>query len=393
MLFDKVTEYLRVKRNVLANRHQKRKEDNQLARLLEKGSQIEGYHIFTNRVIDFIEQLKQDKESYFCFSKSNKTSTIYSNTCGLLVNYLLDRKLSSVEADLWRDYFRSKQNNLGLFNDHKLENPVMVNSDHVGWKHISLMILPVLEYLKVKPEHDFVWIYELFDKIEIEDWLESLEWEQDSALASNRIMNVGGLLQYSRDYMENSLARSYIKRIITWLLNNRLDINSGLWGVRNTINQKIIHVGVNTTYHIVPLFLYDNIDLPFIQNTVQSVLLNQNQYGGFGTSKFPNACDDIDSVYLLAKYANKFNNSINQKIENSLKKSVLWILSNQMNDGGFVFSQFKDFSYGGHKYLKSMVNEGNIFATWFRMLSLAFIYKSLNISNEFKLSKIPGYQF
>jgi len=64
------------------------------------------------------------------------------------------------------------------------------------------------------------------------------------------------------------------------------------------------------------------------------------------------------------------------------------VLKNQVEDGGFVFILDRPFEYG-HPQLRGERNQGAMFPTWFRTLSLALIGKALP---EHPLGRIP-WQF
>ena len=86
-----------------------------------------------------------------------------------------------------------------------------------------------------------------------------------------------------------------------------------------------------------------------------------------------------------------------QDIKDALLKAVPWILYNQSVDGGFVFRRDEKLNYG-HPFTSSIKNESNLFATWFRLLSLAYISKVLPDEPFFEgrkinFIKVPGYQF
>ncbi|MFM6671549.1 MAG: hypothetical protein ACKPJO_15710, partial [Dolichospermum sp.] len=69
-----------------------------------------------------------------------------------------------------------------------------------------------------------------------------------------------------------------------------------------------------------------------------------------------------------------------------------WVLCNQVKDGGFVFRLYEPFSYG-HKETSSTENQGAMLPTWFRILCLVYLLNYLKISNDFVITKCPGYEF
>ena len=67
-----------------------------------------------------------------------------------------------------------------------------------------------------------------------------------------------------------------------------------------------------------------------------------------------------------------------------------------MSDGGFVFRRFEGFKYG-HELMETVPEESSLFATWFRMLSVAYIAQVLDFpisTSKLNLNlHCPGYQF
>ena len=76
----------------------------------------------------------------------------------------------------------------------------------------------------------------------------------------------------------------------------------------------------------------------------------------------------------------------------AVKKAFSWVLANQNDDGGFVFKLNEPFVYG-HAQTSSLTNESHLFATWFRILSIAYMYNFLHKQNKFNIGRCPGYQF
>lgn len=76
----------------------------------------------------------------------------------------------------------------------------------------------------------------------------------------------------------------------------------------------------------------------------------------------------------------------------SLRRAFIWVLANQVNDGGFVFRLYESFRYGSDN-TSSKSNEGAMLPTWFRTLSLTYLARFLNTESGFVLTRCPGYEF
>jgi hypothetical protein len=206
----------------------------------------------------------------------------------------------------------------------------------------------------------------------------------------NKLMNIGCLLQYQRDVWNDERAGAAVTFIQQFLIQ-KINPQTGIWGDSIIDNPVQRSRKVQFAYHLFPLFFYDK-KLNFDFKKITKVTLQtQNKFGGFGVAVNSSACDDIDSVDILVRVFN-FEKNCESEINEALKKGLKWILLNQMNDGGFVFRLNENFTYG-HQQLSSIKNEGAIFPTWFRTLSLAYLCRFLNIPSDFKIVKCPGYEF
>lgn len=81
-----------------------------------------------------------------------------------------------------------------------------------------------------------------------------------------------------------------------------------------------------------------------------------------------------------------------EDIRNAITKAYPWIMINQEN-GGYMFEYGRPFTWGGARNLNlySKKGEANIFATWFRLLSIIYINQYLGVETC-KLAKVPGYE-
>ena len=80
------------------------------------------------------------------------------------------------------------------------------------------------------------------------------------------------------------------------------------------------------------------------------------------------------------------NQSIDIEFINKHEKHIL----RNFYDGGFVFKNGRKFNYYKSILNYSKINEPNLFATWFRLLDIAFLNKSKNI-DVFVFGTAPGY--
>ena len=351
------------------------------------------YYEFRENILSYLTTVKYDNNDsvLYKFCTKSNIADLYSTTYAFMLKGLFGA-ITEDEIIQGTKYFQSCQTKDGLFRDPILQSTYAETGDNWGWRHLAPHILIVLEYMNTKPKYDFNFIFKIFDKSGVEHWLNNLNWQSDYGNICNTIMNIGVLLQYSRDKFDNQKASIYIERMYEWLFQNKIDKNTGLLGNNESKGKSSIHSKINGTYHLFTLLFYDQINISFIKNTVISVLNNQNYIGGFGPNLISNACDDIDSLYILSKYFCE-DIYLKERVVNSITKSLKWIITNQNQDFGFVFKRNKPFVYGGQHILSSLKNESNLFATWFRTLSIAYGINYLNLEHDFKFSTAPGYQF
>ena len=346
------------------------------------------FEVFKAQILHYLYAQKNVDNLYSFASNKDKTD-IYSNTYALMLYGLLG-EIDTVNTENTFEYIYSRQTSDGFFRDKKLQTDKAETGQGWGWQHLAPHIIIAFDYLNRRPKYEFNYIIEKFSKQTMFDWLSSLDWDDNYLLTSNYIMNVGVLLQYSRDCFHNDVSKKLSDDLKEWLINEKFDLNTIMKNIEINKSKYEISKAVKTIYHIAPLYVFDDESskLP-IQTILDFTLKTQNKIGGFGPNVLTDACEDIDSLYLLTELGSKNN----QLIQKSVKQFFQYIFINQNRDGGLSFKKYKAFSYGSQRILSSNRNESNLFATWFRTLSIAFACEYLDIPNKFYFSKCPGYQF
>jgi hypothetical protein len=215
-------------------------------------------------------------------------------------------------------------------------------------------------------------------------------------------MNVGTLLQYARDFQAHPYADDVVRRLLTWLSSHELDPEHGLWGGLDIHEPRNLSRLVQAAYHFWPLYFYDHWPIPCPERATDTLLRTQNPRGGFGwgvhNGENPwhsSACEDIDSIDPLARLAAQ-SEYRREEILVALRRALPWVLSNQNDDGGFVFMRGVGFSYG-HDLMTSGPDVSATFPTWFRTLSLAIMGQVLPDTVvgtiPWRFCECPGMQF
>lgn len=304
--------------------------------------------------------------------------------------------LSPSQRAGWVDYFNAHQDDDGLFRDPVIFGQGWYKDDPLwcGRAHLTCHVLPALTCLGAKAKKPFAWLERFYD---VAAWLPKQNWNDWAGCADNEIMNVGTILQYSRDAHGDTRARKAVEFLLDWMAKHHLDPDTGLWGSLGAASPISRSKSVQAAYHLWPLFFYDGKPIPHMERAMDTVLATQNELGGFGcgvhngiTPIHSSACEDIDSIDPLVRMSRRSDYRRNDVFE-ALNRALPWVKQNQMPDGGFVFMLDQPFEYG-HPELAGGKNVGAMFPTWFRTLSLAMLGKALNFG-RWNIVDCPGYQF
>jgi len=350
---------------------------------------------FKDNVTAYVRSMRGENFYEYRFSASQNQSDLYSSVYAVMLLGLLGdlEAFSTEQKSQWANFLLSHQGNDGLFRDPSLDSPMSESCHYWGWHHLCPHILIALQYLGVKPFYDFQKVLDLFKGQSMKEWLYSRTWQEDYLAVSNEIMNVGIMLQYSRDRFSNEYAGTLVQELKNWLVNNRRDPETTLWGYETTRSSHDIFKKVKAAYHILPIFYFDKDEGMLDGNAIlRSTLETQNTLHGFGPCIVTNACEDIDSIYLLAILDTQ-DKTLSYAIQQAVRNYLNWVFVNMNPDGGFVFQRICPFQYADQPKLSSAANQSNMFGTWFRTLSIAFACASLGLPNPFQFSTVPGYQF
>lgn len=320
------------------------------------------------------------------YSMSAAMPTLYSSCYAAMTLSMLGEldALPAAERSEWIQYLGEHQDDDGLFRDPVIFGHGWYKGDPLwcGRPHLTghvIMALACLGGVAVKP---LLWLEPWRDPDRLVRWLEDRDWGERVAWTGNEIMNIGKLLQYARDFHGDDRAGAAATALLEWLAAHHVNPAMGVWGSIDVADPKQRSHAVQAAYHWWLLFFYDNAPVPHIERAIDTMLATQNPAGGFGWGVHnpdepfdSSACEDIDSIDPLCRMSMLTDYRKND-IHAALFKAAAWVVSNQMQDGGFVFVRNRPFEYG-HPQLRGETGQGAMFPTWFRMLSLSFIGKSL----------------
>ncbi|EMI54706.1 hypothetical protein [Rhodopirellula sallentina] len=345
------------------------------------------FPLFKDSVSKFVKSLKHTEQA-FLYSASCNSPTMYSNAFAILTLAGLGVDLQPASSR-WKeslDKYQCEED--GLFRDPCINNSLFEQNDWWGARHFALIATAAYDAIGSTPKYPFRFANAFTSESAVSQLIQDTDWSMNGD-DDNKLMNVGGLLQYSRDRLQNTNAKNAVSLLLQ-LLIDRINPSTGLWGEADLDEPSERSRAVQFAYHLYCLLIYDNQKLPYPEPLIDSVLATQNELGGFAPRRNSSACEDIDSVHLLAA-ATRQTNYRSDEIKDALRHFLCWVFANQNTDGGFVFRRQDAFVYG-HPQMSSRANESHLFATWFRCLSIALAFEATSPkTNPFHLHKSPGY--
>jgi hypothetical protein len=287
--------------------------------------------------------------------------------------------------------------------------------------------------MKDKPKYKYLFLEKYKDKKYLETWFYGLKWK-NPWLVSNFIMFILNLLIY-----ENEVNNKQHIQCVVNLLNKTQNSKNGFWNLENNAT---LHNQMAGAYHFIFFYTYLGIKPSHIEKIIDSTLVIQEYDGLFNYATGGDGCDDLDAIDLLCR-ATFYTSYRHDDIKNALLKSYKGLIDNQNTDGGFCWAkrdtnfiklfchifnskfmlkgEFFDMAESAIskiKRMRSVIKEENsywaysgldtmsiknedsdLFSTWFRVTSLAFIEKTFpEICNqkelfEYNLRKNSGLGF
>lgn len=347
--------------------------------------------------LDYLESLRCGDYSYK-FARGSSGPTLYGScyACMLLGMYGQLQEMSESYKKGWLDYFDAHQDESdGFFRDPVLAGPVF--EGHGGWgdgwgaRHMAAHLAIGYCRLGRAPKYPFRFLEPYYDTANLTAWLASFDFDDDVWSQSNYIMNVYSLLQYSRDHMGEERADAAIEHISSWLIAKQRN-DTGMWHGYPISDYPELGDAIRGAYHFFPLFVYEGRPIKYAEEVVSTILRSQNSWGGFNPEEIPSgACEDIDAIEPLIRACLQ-SGFRKDDVEISLRRALVWILTCRNHAGGYESIPENECPYGGHPLTTSRPGEGNLFATWFRTLCLAYIVDFLEIPHGFQLGVYPGYE-
>lgn len=328
------------------------------------------------RVNDFVQQMNTGRPGEFTMCPGGNV-TLYSSCFAAMTLYYTGKldNLTQGERHEWGKYISGFQDSeSGYFVGPELV-PEELTSDIHDYEHVAMHltahVLPALSLLKTSPPHPLAFAHRFLDPNQLTRWLEARDWRR-AWLEGNNLLFIAQFLLHLRDREKRPEATKSIGIYFDWL-DSQLDPQTGLWGTNGFCSPFVAMCG---GYHQLLAYYGEGRDVLYKERLIDTVLSLQHPDGGFSPAGGGGACEDVDAADILVNMYKQCDYRRGD-IRAALKRLLDSIVPNQMADGGFVYRLNQSFTHMGIRKTESPANVSNLFATWFRVHTLALISEIL----------------
>jgi hypothetical protein len=237
--------------------------------------------------------------------------------------------------------------------------------------HLTCAALPVCQQFGLKLASSVRAAHAFCELNYLRDWLNrrnlKVAWFE-----GNNILFVGQLLVYLRDEESHPGAQAALDAWFRWL-DQHVDLNTGLWGTNGSCSaMEAVYGG----YHQLLVYYHENHPIRNLRGLVDTVLELQHPDGGFNPRGNGGACEDADSVDILVNLYKRTDHR-RPEIRCALRQCLRHILALQNPDGGFPYNRDCPQSHMGIPGTEASRTQSTMFATWFRVHTLALMAEIL----------------
>lgn len=347
------------------------------------------------KVLRFIRSLYLD--SCGCYrSVPDGPITLYGTCYALLTRHYLGEKI--VTSETLREFFLNSQDpETGLVVGPELRdlkaNPGSIHSKEHLELHLTCAALPIIQHLGLRLRHPLYAAHNFCELAFLRSWLDQRDLS-NAWFEGNNILFVGQLLIYLRDVEEKHDAQNALNAWFDWL-DAHVDPQTSLWGTNGYCSaDKAVYGG----YHQLLVYYHENHRLTNPRGLVDTVLSLQHDDGGFNPKGNGGACEDVDSVDILVNLYKRFDYR-RPAIRVALRRCFRHIVETQNKDGGFPYNRSCMQSHMGIPGTFAASNVSTMFATWFRVHTMALLAEiltdepELNIPFHFTKSFSMGWHY
>lgn len=321
--------------------------------------------------------------------------TLYGSLYAFMLTSILGAFPDRATIDGWIDHFDAHQTEDGMFRDARLASEAFEHRGGwgEGWGGRHLAAHFVIPYARAgrTPPRPFVFLEPFYDLAYLNNWLAGFNFSERLWSQSNYVMNLYSLMQFARDHMGETRAEAAVATIAEWLLKTQ-NPATGLWHTRSLGTPAEANDAIRGAYHYYLMFEYDGIDVPHQGAAIDVILATQNAWGAFEEEDRPaGACEDMDALDPLLRFARRTGHRADD-VRRAAYRAFVWLCACRNADGGSMSLPEHGCSYGGHPATTSRPGESNLFATWFRTLTMAYVTRFLGIPEAYVIGRYPGYE-
>jgi hypothetical protein len=328
------------------------------------------------KVIDFIKSMGTGRPGEYRSCPGGDV-TLYASCFAVMTLHYLGqlKEIKTEEREMWAKYIQGWQDpETGYFVGPEIVKEELTSPIH-DYEHVSMHlaghVLPALALLGKSPLHPLRFAWPFLEKAKLLEWLARRNWKR-AWLEGNNLLFIGQFLIHLRDVDRKREAGEALNLLFDWL-DKRVDPSTGLWGTNGFCPPFEAMCG---GYHQLLLYYYENRPVLNKSRLVDTVLALQHADGGFSPNGGGGACEDTDAADILV---NMYKQSEYRRadIRAALERLLESIKGKQRPDGGFVYRVNEPFTHLGVLKTKSPANTSNMFATWFRIHTIALINEIL----------------
>jgi hypothetical protein len=301
--------------------------------------------------------------------------TLYGTVYGLLARHYLGERVEP-QAALRRFLTGCQDAETGYFLGPELRDwtpPLDSKHDREHLLlHLACATLPAMQELGIAVPHPLKFAHRFCDSTYLEEWLQQRDM-RDAWFEGNNLLFVGQLLVYLRDIEGHHGAGRALDQWFSWL-DRTVDVATGLWGTREHVCSPFI--AMCGGYHQLLVYYHETRPVHSSELLVDTVLSLQHPDGGFSPSGGGGACEDVDAIDILVN-AYKRLDYRRHDIRAALRRTATTILDLQNPDGGFPYKRGMAQHHMGIPATRAAANVSTMFATWFRVHTLALVAEVL----------------
>jgi len=357
--------------------------------------------------VEFLDSVYLPDTPGFLFRKGG-AETLLSTCFGVQLLYLLNRRDRYDEGGLGERLLSMQQAD-GLFVPlgwHRKDMVGRHSQEYFLWQ-TTFFSLTALDMLGFVPKYPLSFLSNVSDNKSLMDWLRKRDWK-DFWYSSNEIMFLLYFFIYCAERLDVPEYKFFeLTLLVLDYLDGSQDAITGYWGDEcgsNPLN------GLFGAAHVMLFYDYFNRKPPSSSAMLQTTLDLQLPNGFYGNN-FGGACEDYDAIEIIVRTAAE--NLQSNKVRNCMNRMRQTLLKAQCPNGGFsyqiaglslksllhkVLLKYKKqdvYRYSGWGKMVSNVFEADLWATYFRTLTIALIDDSLNMADfgAYVFYDLPGWGY